>query len=37
MQGVSQRIIEKQLAHFAKANPAYAEGVRDALGCSDAA
>ena len=32
MQGVPREIIEKQLEHFAKADPAYAEGVRRALG-----
>ncbi len=31
MQGVPQEIIERQLGHFAKADPAYAEGVRKAL------
>jgi catalase len=31
MAGVPQEIIERQLAHFAKADPAYAEGVRQAL------
>ena len=37
MDGVPRRIIEKQLEHFAKADPAYAAGVRDALGWPDAA
>ena len=37
LQGVPRQIIEKQLAHFAKADPAYAEGVRNALECPDAA
>ena len=37
MQGVPQRIIDKQLAHFAKADPAYSEGVRHALGLPGAA
>ncbi|SHI66560.1 catalase [Rubritalea squalenifaciens DSM 18772] len=32
MQGVPQEIIERQLAHFDKADPAYGEGVRQALG-----
>ena len=32
MQGVPKEIIERQLGHFAKADPAYAEGVRAALG-----
>lgn len=32
MQGVPGEIVERQLAHFAKADPAYAEGVRTALG-----
>jgi len=32
MQGVPKEIVERQLAHFAKADPAYAEGVRKALG-----
>ena len=31
MQGVPKEIVERQLAHFAKADPAYAEGVRQAL------
>ncbi|MEW6197239.1 MAG: catalase [Planctomycetota bacterium] len=31
MQGVPKEIIERQLGHFAKADPAYAEGVRKAL------
>jgi len=31
MKGVPQFIIERQLGHFAKADPAYAEGVRKAL------
>jgi len=31
MQGVPDEIVERQLAHFAKADPAYAEGVRKAL------
>jgi catalase len=31
MQGVPQNIVERQLGHFAKADPAYAEGVRQAL------
>ena len=37
MQGVPREIIEKQLGHFAKADPAYGEGVRAALGWPDAA
>jgi len=32
MQGVPKEIIERQLAHFHKADPAYAAGVRKALG-----
>ncbi|MBN1844823.1 MAG: catalase [Sedimentisphaerales bacterium] len=32
MQGVDRKIIDRQLGHFAKANPAYAEGVRQKLG-----
>ena len=32
MQGVPQDIAERQLAHFAKADPAYAQGVHNALG-----
>ncbi len=31
MQGVPQHIIDRQLAHFDKADPAYGEGVRAAL------
>ncbi len=31
MQGVSQEIIDKQLVNFEKADPAYAQGVREAL------
>jgi catalase len=31
MKGVPQFIVERQLGHFAKADPAYAEGVRKAL------
>ncbi|MBN1420761.1 MAG: catalase [Planctomycetes bacterium] len=31
MQGVPEEIVERQLAHFAKADPAYAEGVKKAL------
>ena len=31
MRGVPKEIIERQLGHFAKADPAYAEGVRAAL------
>jgi catalase len=31
MQGVPTEIIERQLGHFAKADPAYADGVRQAL------
>lgn len=31
MQGVPQEIIDRQLGHFEKADPAYAEGVRKAL------
>jgi catalase len=32
MHGVPKEIIERQLAHFQKADPAYAKGVRSALG-----
>ncbi len=32
MQGVPQFIIERQIAHFTKADPAYGEGVAKALG-----
>jgi len=32
MTGVPREIIERQLAHFAKADPAYAAGVKEALG-----
>jgi catalase len=31
MQGVPTEIVERQITHFAKADPAYAEGVRRAL------
>jgi catalase len=31
MHGVPEYIVERQLGHFAKADPAYAEGVREAL------
>jgi catalase len=31
MQGVPEEIVHRQLAHFAKADPAYAEGVEKAL------
>ncbi len=31
MQGVPQNIVDKQLAHFDKADPAYGKGVREAL------
>ena len=31
MQGVPQFIVDRQLAHFTKADPAYGEGVRAAL------
>lgn len=31
MEGVPQEIIDRQLAHFEKADPAYADGVRKAL------
>jgi len=31
MAGVPHEIVERQRAHFAKADPAYAEGVRKAL------
>ncbi|MDB4793555.1 catalase [Methylacidiphilales bacterium] len=31
MHGVPKNIVERQLGHFAKADPAYAEGVRQAL------
>jgi len=32
MDGVPKKIIDRQLAHFAKADPAYAAGVKKALG-----
>jgi catalase len=32
MQGVADFIIERQLGHFEKVHPAYAQGVRAALG-----
>ena len=32
MHGVPKEIVERQLAHFQKADPAYAKGVRGALG-----
>jgi len=32
MSGVPKEIIERQLGHFAKADKAYAEGVKKALG-----
>lgn len=32
MDGVPDEIIERQLEHFAKADPAYAKGVKEALG-----
>ena len=32
MTGVPREIIERQLAHFAKADPAYGAGVKKALG-----
>lgn len=31
MSGVPQFIVERQLGHFEKADPAYATGVREAL------
>ena len=31
MQGVAQEIVERQLSHFEKADPSYAEGIRKAL------
>ena len=31
MQGVPMEIIERQLKHFDKEDPAYGKGVRDAL------
>lgn len=31
MQGVPEAIVQRQLAHFEKADPAYAQGVREAL------
>jgi catalase len=34
MQGVPREIVERQLGHFAKADPRYADGVADALGMS---
>jgi len=35
MNGVSMEIIERQLVHFDKADPAYGNGVRKALGISE--
>jgi catalase len=35
MQGVPREIVERQLAHFDKADPAYGAGVRAALGFED--
>jgi catalase len=32
MKGVPKEIVQRQLAHFKKADPAYAEGVKKALG-----
>ena len=32
MQGVPTEIIERQLAHFDRVDPAYGDGVREALG-----
>jgi len=32
MHGVPKEIVERQLKHFAKADPAYAAGVKKALG-----
>lgn len=37
MQGVPQEIIDRQLGHFEKADPAYADGVREALAATSAA
>jgi catalase len=37
MQGVPQEIIDRQLGHFEKADPAYADGVRKALAATSAA
>ncbi|WP_086475767.1 MULTISPECIES: catalase [Arenibacter] len=37
MQGVSMEIVERQLAHFDKADPNYGKGVRKALGISELA
>ena len=34
MAGVPLEIVERQLGHFEKVDPAYAAGVRDALGLS---
>ncbi|WP_084254817.1 catalase-related domain-containing protein [Cupriavidus oxalaticus] len=31
MQGVPEEIVRKQIEHFAKADPAYGEGVKRAL------
>ncbi|NVN12614.1 catalase [Nguyenibacter vanlangensis] len=36
MQGVPREIVERQLAHFAKADPAWADGVRAALEAASA-
>jgi catalase len=35
MSGVPQFIVERQLAHFDKADPAYGAGVRAALAAAD--
>jgi catalase len=34
MQGIPEFIVERQLAHFIKADPAYGRGVAKALGRS---
>jgi catalase len=35
MEGVPQGIIDRQITHFEKADPAYAEGVRKALAAKE--
>jgi len=37
MNGVPEEIVRRQLGHFAKAGPAYAQGVARALGLSQTA
>jgi catalase len=37
MQGVPDEIVQRQIAHFAKADPAYGEGVAKAVACERSA